>query len=133
MYEFQTGKDTRAPPHTHLANGVKRRHHKTPKNWTSLCLTWSRGGSVSIVSGYGLDGQAIEVRSPVGAKDSSSSICVQTGSEAHPGSCPMGTGGSFPGGKARPGREADHLPPSSAEIVNEQQLYFLSPKSLHGV
>jgi hypothetical protein len=34
------------------------------------------------VSGYGLDGQAIEVRSPAGAKDISSSLCVQTGSGA---------------------------------------------------
>jgi hypothetical protein len=25
----------------------------------------------------------------------------------------MGTGGPFPGGKARPGRDADHSPPSS--------------------
>jgi hypothetical protein len=31
----------------------------------------------------------------------------------------VGTGGSFPGGKARPGRDADHSPPSSAE-VNKQ-------------
>jgi len=31
------------------------------------------------------------------AKDSSSSLCVQTGSEAHPASCTMGTGGPFPG------------------------------------
>jgi hypothetical protein len=38
---------------------------------------------------------------------------------AHPASYPMGTGGSFPGGKARPGRDADHSPPSSAEIKNE--------------
>jgi hypothetical protein len=41
------------------------------------------------------------------------------GSGAHPASCPMGTGGSFPGGKARPGRDADHSPPSSAEVENE--------------
>jgi hypothetical protein len=27
--------------------------------------------------------------------------------------------GPFPGGKARPGRDADHSPPSSAEVVNE--------------
>jgi hypothetical protein len=27
--------------------------------------------------------------------------------------------GSFPGGKARPGRDADHSPPSSAEVKNE--------------
>jgi surface antigen len=31
----------------------------------------------------------------------------------------MGTGGSFPGGKARPGRDADHSPPSSAEVKGE--------------
>jgi hypothetical protein len=48
-----------------------------------------------------------------------SSLCVQTGSEAHPASCTMGTGGPFLGDKARPGRDADHSPPSSAEVVNE--------------
>jgi hypothetical protein len=73
-----------------------------------LCVKWSRGSSVSIVSGYGLDDRAIEVRSPVEAKDFSSSLCVQTGSEAHPASCAMGTGRPFPGGKARPERDADH-------------------------
>jgi hypothetical protein len=31
----------------------------------------------------------------------------------------MGTGGPFRGGKARPGRDADHSPPSSAEVVTE--------------
>jgi hypothetical protein len=31
----------------------------------------------------------------------------------------MGTGDPFSGGKARPGRDADHSPPSSAEVVNE--------------
>jgi hypothetical protein len=35
---------------------------------------------------------------PGGAKDFSSSLCVQTGSGAHPTSCTMGTGGSFPRG-----------------------------------
>jgi hypothetical protein len=62
--------------------------------------------------------RAIGVRSPAGAKDFFSSLCVQTGSGAHPASCTMGTGGPFPGGKARPGRDADHSPPSSAEVVN---------------
>jgi hypothetical protein len=71
------------------------------------------------VSDYGLDDQAIEVRSPAEAKDFSSSLCVQTGSGAHPPSCTMGTGGPFSGGKARPGRDADHLPLPSAEVVNE--------------
>jgi hypothetical protein len=71
------------------------------------------------MSGYGLDDQAIEVRSPAGAKYFSSSLCIQTGPGAHPASCTMGTGGPFPGGKARPGRDADHSSPSSAEVVNE--------------
>jgi len=71
------------------------------------------------VSDYGLDNRAIGVRSPAGAEDFSSSLCVQTGSGAHPASCTMGAGGPFPGSKARPWRDADHSPPSSAEVVNE--------------
>jgi hypothetical protein len=34
-------------------------------------------------------------------------------------SYPMGAGVSFPGGKARPRRDADHSPPSSAEVKYE--------------
>jgi hypothetical protein len=60
------------------------------------------GSSVSIVSGYGLDDRAKEVRSPADAKE--------TGSGAHPASCTMGTKGPFPGAKARPGRDTDHSP-----------------------
>jgi hypothetical protein len=81
------------------------------------------------VSDYGLNDRASGVRSPARAKDFSSILCVQTGSGAHPASSIMGTGGPFPGGKARPGRDADHSPPSSAEVVNEQELYLLSPPS----
>jgi hypothetical protein len=85
----------------------------------SASLLREPGSSVStIVSGYGLDDRAIEVRSPL-RQEHSSSLCVQTGSGAHPASCTMGTGGPFPGGKARPGREADYSPPSSAEVENE--------------
>jgi hypothetical protein len=51
--------------------------------------------------------------------DFSSNLCVQTGSGAHPASCTMGTGDPFPGGKARPRRDTDHSPPSSAEVENE--------------
>jgi hypothetical protein len=79
----------------------------------------SRGSSGSIVSDYRLDDRAIGVWSPAGAKDFSSSLGVQTGSGAHPASCTMGTGGPFPRGKARPGHDADHSPPSSAEVENE--------------
>jgi hypothetical protein len=41
----------------------------------------------------------------------------------------MGTGGPFPGGKARPGRDADHSPPSSAEVKNEEELYLPPPQT----
>jgi hypothetical protein len=79
----------------------------------------SRVSSGSIVSDYGLDDRAIGVRSPLGTKDFSCILCVQTDSGAHPASCPMSTGGPFPGGKARPGRDADQSSSSSAEVVNE--------------
>jgi hypothetical protein len=85
----------------------------------SLQNGWSRVSSGSIVSDYGLDDRAIGVRSPAGSKDFSSNLCVQTGSGAHPASCTMGTGGPFSGSKARPVHDADHSPPSSAEVVNE--------------
>jgi hypothetical protein len=65
------------------------------------------------------------VRSPAGEKDFSPSTCVQTGSGAHPASCTMGTWGALPGVKRGQGRDADHSPPSSAEVKNEQELYLL--------
>jgi hypothetical protein len=71
------------------------------------------------VSNYGLDDWAIGVRFPVGAKDFSSILCVQTGSGAHPASGPMGTGGPFPGAKEQPERDADHSAPSNADVKNE--------------
>jgi hypothetical protein len=49
----------------------------------------------------------------------SSSLCVQTDSGAHPASYLMGTGGPFLEGKARPGGDAGHSPPSSVEVKNE--------------
>jgi hypothetical protein len=58
-------------------------------------------------------------RNPVGARFSA---LVQTGPEAHPASCTMGTGG-----KERPGRDADPSPPSMAEIKNRVALYLYSP------
>jgi hypothetical protein len=61
--------------------------------------------------------------------DFSYSLCAQTGSGAHPTSYTVGTGGSFPGGKAGLGRDADHSPPSSAELKKEQELYPVSPKA----
>jgi hypothetical protein len=47
---------------------------------------------------YGLDARAIEVRPRQRRKDFFSSLCVHTGSEAHPVSYTMGTAGPFPRG-----------------------------------
>jgi hypothetical protein len=47
---------------------------------------WESGSSISM-SDYELDDRAIGVRSPAEAKDFSSNLCVQTGSEAHQASC----------------------------------------------
>jgi hypothetical protein len=60
----------------------------------------SRDSSVGIVLGYGLDDGGSRVRFPAGAGDFSLHHRVQNGSGAHPASYPMGTRGSFPGGKA---------------------------------
>jgi hypothetical protein len=79
----------------------------------------SQISSGSIVSDYRLDDRTIGVRSPAGAKDFSYSLFVQTGSVTHPASCTMGTGGPFPGAKARPGHDADNSPPSSAGVEYE--------------
>jgi hypothetical protein len=76
----------------------------------------SRGSSGSTVSDYGLDDRMIGFRSPAGAQDFSYSLCVQTGSGAQTASCTVGTGGPFTAAKVRPGRDADHSPPSSAEV-----------------
>jgi hypothetical protein len=57
----------------------------------------------------------IEVRIPVGAGKFPFLHRVQTGSGAHPASYPVGARGSFPG-LGWPGREADHSPPSGAEV-----------------
>jgi hypothetical protein len=75
----------------------------------STCHTLSgrRGSSVSIVPDYGLDD-----RGSIPGRGKGFIFCVQTGSEAHSTSCAMGTGVPFPGGKERPGRDADHSPAS---------------------
>jgi hypothetical protein len=55
------------------------------------------------------------VRFSARAKDFSSSLCVQTGSGAHP-TYPVSTGGPFPRGRPWLGCDADHSPPSRAEV-----------------
>jgi hypothetical protein len=59
------------------------------------------------------------------AKDFSSSLYAQTSPEAPQ---PVATGG-----KSRPGRDADHWPPSSAEAKNEWELYLLTVNQIFDV
>jgi hypothetical protein len=56
--------------------------------------------SVGIALGYGLDDRGYRVRFPAEAGNFSLHHRVQNGPGARPASYPMGTGGSFPGGKA---------------------------------
>jgi hypothetical protein len=59
-----------------------------------------RDSSVGIALGFGLDDRGSRVRFPAGAGNFSLYYRVQNGSGAHPSSYPMGTRGSYPGGKA---------------------------------
>jgi hypothetical protein len=73
------------------------------------------GSSVSIVSDYGLYDRVIEVQSLAEAKGFFLYPLCPDRLWGHP----VGTGGPFAGAKVRPGRDADHSPPSSAEVDNE--------------
>jgi hypothetical protein len=64
----------------------------------------SRDSSVGIALGYGLDDRDSRVRFPAGGGNFSLYHGVQNASGAHPASFSMG--------------EADHSPPSSAEVKN---------------
>jgi hypothetical protein len=58
----------------------------------------SRGSSVGIATAYGLHNRGIGVRVLVGPGMFTSPY-RPTGSETHPASYPIASGGSFPGGK----------------------------------
>jgi hypothetical protein len=88
--------------------------------------------SVGIALGYGLDDWDSKVRFPAGTENFSLHHRVQNVSGTHPASYRMGSRGSFLGGKTA-GREADHSPPSSAEIKELVELYFHSPIRLYDV
>jgi hypothetical protein len=88
-----------------------------------------RGGSVGIVTGYGLYDWGVI---PSRERDFSLFHSFRTGSPSHPASYPIGTGGSFPRIK-RPGREADHSPLASAEVKKNVDLYTHFLIRFHGV
>jgi hypothetical protein len=60
----------------------------------------SRDSPVGVALGYGLDDLDSRVRFPAEAGNFSLHHRVQNGSRAHPASYPMGSRGSFLGGKA---------------------------------
>jgi hypothetical protein len=76
----------------------------------------------------GLEDGGSKVRFPAGAGNFSLHHCVQNGSEAHPPSYPM-VQGALSLRVKRPGCEADHSPPSSAEVKECAELYFHSPNT----
>jgi hypothetical protein len=92
-----------------------------------------RGSSGSIVSDYGLDDRAIEVRSPTGEEDFSSSPCVQTGSGAHPASYPMGTGVLSPGVKRSWGMTLTTHPHLVPRLSISRSYTSSPPMRLHGM
>jgi hypothetical protein len=80
-----------------------------------VTVYWSRNSSVCKETRYELDSPGIEFR-----WKPRFSTPVQTGPEARPASCTMGTW-TFPGVQ-RPGRGVDHSPPSSVEVEGRVEL-----------
>jgi hypothetical protein len=85
----------------------------------------SRDSVVGIAIGYRLRDRAIRVRVAVGSRIFTLHI-VQTGSEVHPISYTVGTGGFFPEVKP-PRREADLSSPNIAE-VKKMWIYTSTPQ-----
>jgi hypothetical protein len=79
--------------------------------------------AVDIATGWTSGG--VGVRIPVRSRIFTSPL-TQTGTGDHQVSYPMGTGGSFPRGVKQQGREADHSPPTSAE-VKKTWIYTSTP------
>jgi hypothetical protein len=87
----------------------------------------SRDSSVGIATGYGLDNQG-----------GGSSIPVRVNNFHFSVSSRPALGSTQPAikwvlGVKRQGREADHSPPTSAEVKKNVDLYIHSPIRLHGV
>jgi len=80
---------------------------------------WEPGSSFSIVSGYGLDDRAIDVRSPAEEGGFFLKYFYPDRLWSPPSLLYNGYRGPFPGNKARPRLDADHSPPSSAGVKNK--------------
>jgi hypothetical protein len=78
---------------------------------------WDQGSSVSIVSDWTTGRSMFDPQQR--QEDFSSNLLCPDRLWGPPSLLSSGYRGSFPGGKGWPGRDADHSPPSSAEVVNE--------------
>jgi hypothetical protein len=95
---------------------VKRTNSEAPHSFCSfLYAVQSRDSSVGIALGYGLDDRGSRVRFSARAGNFSLHHRVQNGSGTHPVSYQW-VPGTLSLVVKRPGREADHSPPSSAEV-----------------
>jgi hypothetical protein len=108
-----------------LGETLPQRHFVHHKSHMTRCerepglLRWdiisvSRDSRVGIATSYWLEDEGLEFESRWGQEFSLLHV-IQTGSGVHPTFYPLGTWGSFLGVKW-PGREADHSPPTSAEV-----------------
>jgi hypothetical protein len=92
----------------------------------------SRDSSVGIVLGYGLDDRGSRVRFPAGAGILLFTTVSRTA--LGPTQPPIQwVPGALSLGVKWPGREADHSPPSSAEVKNAWSYTSTLPIRLHGV
>jgi hypothetical protein len=80
-----------------------------------------------------MEDRGSRVRFSAGAGNISLHLRVQNGSGAHPASYPMRVPTDLSLRIKRPGRDADHSLPSSAEIKECVELYIHAPIRIHGV
>jgi hypothetical protein len=91
----------------------------------------SRDSVVTMVTGHGLDDQGVRVQVPVGARIYISP-CRPDRLWGPLNLLPNGYWGLFPRGVKRPGREADHSPPTSADVKKMWGYTSTPPIRLHG-
>jgi hypothetical protein len=97
-------------------------------------LLLSRDSSVGIALGYGLDDRGSRVRFPTGGGLGIFLFTIASRTTLRPTQPYIQwVSGALSLGVKRPGCEADHSYPSSAEVKEWMELYLHSPILLHGV